>query len=35
MEHGEHFSDAELLLAARSSPEAFGVFYERHASVMS
>jgi RNA polymerase sigma factor (sigma-70 family) len=36
MEHDEHSSDAELLLAARSSPEAFGVFYERHvASVLA
>jgi RNA polymerase sigma-70 factor (ECF subfamily) len=36
MEQGEHRSDAELLLAARSCPEPFGVFYERHvASVLA
>jgi RNA polymerase sigma factor (sigma-70 family) len=36
MEHGEQCSDAELLLAARTSSEAFGVFYERHfASVLA
>jgi RNA polymerase sigma factor (sigma-70 family) len=32
----EPLSDTELLVAARSSPEAFGVFYERHvASVLA
>jgi len=32
----EHCSDAELLLAARTSSEPFGVFYERHfASVLA
>jgi hypothetical protein len=30
MEDGEHSSDAELLLAARTRSEAFGVFSERH-----
>jgi hypothetical protein len=30
MKDGEHCSDIELLLAARTSAEAFGVFYERH-----
>jgi RNA polymerase sigma factor (sigma-70 family) len=36
MEDAERCSDAELLLAARGSAEAFGVFYERHfASVLS
>ena len=36
MEQVEHRSDAELLLAARSCPEPFGVFYERHfASVLA
>ena len=35
MEQGKHRSDAELLLAARSCPEPFGIFYERHfASVL-
>ena len=33
--HGaERRSDAELLLAARASPEAFGVFYERHVATV-
>jgi DNA-directed RNA polymerase specialized sigma24 family protein len=32
----DHASDTELLLAARTSPEPFGVFYERHfASVLA
>jgi RNA polymerase sigma factor (sigma-70 family) len=36
MEFGEQRSDAELLLAARTCSEAFGVFYERHfASVLA
>jgi RNA polymerase sigma factor (sigma-70 family) len=36
MESGEKRSDTELLLAARSGSEPFGVFYERHfASVLS
>src|SRR5262245_56483610 len=36
VESWEHCSDAELLLGARSSAEAFGVFYERHfASVLA
>ena len=36
MENGEHRSDAELLVAARSCSEPFGVFYERHfASVLA
>ena len=36
MEQGEHRSDAELLLEARSCSEPFGVFYERHfASVLA
>ena len=36
MKNGEPFSDAELLLAARTSSEPFGVFYERHfASVLA
>jgi RNA polymerase sigma factor (sigma-70 family) len=36
MQAGEHRSDAELLLAARTSAEAFGAFYERHfASVLA
>ena len=36
MDGGEHRSDAELLLEARSSSEPFGVFYERHfASVLA
>jgi DNA-directed RNA polymerase specialized sigma24 family protein len=30
MENGEQRSDAELLVAARSCSEPFGVFYERH-----
>jgi RNA polymerase sigma-70 factor (ECF subfamily) len=30
MDVGEHSSDAELLVAARTSAEAFGIFYERH-----
>lgn len=30
MENEEQRSDSELLLAARSFPEPFGVFYERH-----
>jgi RNA polymerase sigma-70 factor (ECF subfamily) len=30
MERGEHRSDAELLVDARSSSEPFGAFYERH-----
>jgi RNA polymerase sigma-70 factor (ECF subfamily) len=30
MHRGEQRSDAELLLAARTSSEPFGVFYERH-----
>jgi hypothetical protein len=30
MKDGEHCSDIELLLATRTSAEAFGVFYERH-----
>jgi RNA polymerase sigma-70 factor (ECF subfamily) len=30
MNHAEHRSDTELLLAARSCSEPFGVFYERH-----
>ena len=30
MDDGEHRSDAELLVEARSSSEPFGVFYERH-----
>jgi RNA polymerase sigma-70 factor (ECF subfamily) len=30
MDDGERRSDAELLVEARSSPEPFGVFYERH-----
>ena len=36
MKNGEPYSDTELLLAARSSSEPFGVFYERHfASVLA
>jgi RNA polymerase sigma-70 factor (ECF subfamily) len=36
MSDGEQRSDTELLLAARTSPEPFGVFYERHfASVLA
>ena len=36
MKHGEPYSDTELLLAARTSSEPFGVFYERHfASVLA
>ena len=36
MNGGERPSDAELLLAARTSSEPFGVFYERHvASVLA
>ena len=36
MSGAEQPSDAELLLAARTSPEPFGVFYERHvASVLA
>lgn len=36
MRDGEHRSDTELLLAARTSSEPFGVFYERHfASVLA
>ena len=36
MNNGEPYSDAELLLAARTSSEPFGVFYERHfASVLA
>jgi RNA polymerase sigma factor (sigma-70 family) len=36
MRYGEHSSDAELLLASRTSSEPFGVFYERHvASVLA
>ena len=36
MEVGEHSSDAELLVAARTRAEAFGFFYERHfASVLA
>jgi RNA polymerase sigma factor (sigma-70 family) len=36
MENGEHRSDTELLLAARTCSEPFGVFYERHfASVLA
>lgn len=36
MDDGEHRSDAELLVEARSSSEPFGVFYERHfASVLA
>src|SRR4029078_10122747 len=36
MKNGEPFSDTELLLAARTSSEPFGVFYERHfASVLA
>jgi hypothetical protein len=30
MSSAEQRSDTELLLAARTSPEPFGVFYERH-----
>ena len=30
MTDDENRSDVELLLAARTSAEAFGVFYERH-----
>src|SRR6187200_1403269 len=30
MSSAEHRSDTELLLGARTSPEPFGVFYERH-----
>ena len=32
MNNGEHSSDTELLLAARTNSEPFGVFYERHFS---
>jgi RNA polymerase sigma factor (sigma-70 family) len=36
MKNGEQRSDTELLLAARTSSEPFGVFYERHfASVLA
>ena len=36
MENGEQRSDTELLVAARSQSEPFGVFYERHfASVLA
>ena len=36
MRYGDHGSDAELLLAARTCSEPFGVFYERHvASVLA
>ena len=36
MENGEQRSDSELLLAARTCSEPFGVFYERHfASVLA
>src|SRR5262245_47122370 len=36
MKNGEPYSDMELLLAARTSSEPFGVFYERHfASVLA
>jgi RNA polymerase sigma factor (sigma-70 family) len=36
MDDGEHRSDAELLVEARSCSEPFGVFYERHfASVLA
>ena len=36
MKNGEQLSDTELLLAARTCAEAFGVFYERHfASVLA
>ena len=36
MRNGEQRSDAELLLAARTCSEPFGVFYERHfASVLA
>jgi RNA polymerase sigma factor (sigma-70 family) len=36
MRNGEQRSDTELLVAARTSPEPFGVFYERHfASVLA
>jgi RNA polymerase sigma-70 factor (ECF subfamily) len=36
MKNGEQYSDTELLLAARTSSEPFGVFYERHfASVLA
>jgi RNA polymerase sigma-70 factor (ECF subfamily) len=32
MQHGAQASDTELLLAARTCADAFGVFYERHFS---
>jgi RNA polymerase sigma factor (sigma-70 family) len=36
MRNGEHCADTELLLAARTCSEPFGVFYERHfASVLA
>src|SRR5262245_8811087 len=36
MKNGEPYSDMEVLLAARTSSEPFGVFYERHfASVLA
>ena len=36
MRYGAHSSDAELLVAARTRSEPFGVFYERHvASVLA
>jgi hypothetical protein len=36
MKNGERCSDTELLLAARTCSEPFGVFYERHvASVLA
>ena len=36
MSEGDHRSDTELLLAARTSSEPFGVFYDRHfASVLA
>jgi hypothetical protein len=36
MRNGEQRSDTELLLAARTCAEPFGVFYERHfASVLA